>query len=65
MVRLTLIDLNPDEINHYPSIISLYKCDGGCNTVEDPFGRIYVVITIEDVSCECRCEFDDRKCNSK
>ena len=65
MARPTFIDLNLDELQYYVYIISLERCDGGCNTVESPFGRIYVLIEIEDISCECRCEFDDRKCNSR
>ena len=40
MVRPTLINLNPDELLYYPFVISMNKCDGSCNTVEDPFGRI-------------------------
>ena len=40
MVRLILNDLNPDEFHYYPFIISMNGCNGSCNTVEDPFGRI-------------------------
>ena len=29
-----------DELHYYPFIISLDRCDGSCNTVEDPLGRI-------------------------
>ena len=65
MVKPTFIDLNLDELQYYLYIISLERFDGGCNTVESPFGRIYVLIEIEDISCEWRCEFDDRKCNSR
>ena len=42
MVRPTLIDLNPDEIYCHLFIISMSRCYGNCNTVKDPFGRIYV-----------------------
>ena len=28
MIRLTLIDLNPAELNYYPFMISLDKCNG-------------------------------------
>ena len=38
MVRPTLIDLNPDELHYYLFVIILGRCDGSCNTVEDPFG---------------------------
>ena len=35
MTRTTLIDLNPIEINNYPFMISLDKCNGRCNAVDD------------------------------
>ena len=37
-VRMMLIDLNPNEIHYYPLMVSLGRCGGCCNTVEDPFG---------------------------
>ena len=53
MTRPNLIDLNPNghnqRLHHYPFITSLDKCDGGCNTTDDPPGRIYVPNKIEDV----------------
>ena len=33
----TFIDLNPFELNHYPFMISLGKCNGNCNVVNDLF----------------------------
>ena len=35
MVRFFLIDLNPIEIKYYLFMISLDKCSGSCNTVND------------------------------
>ena len=35
MIRPTLIDLNPVEFNYYPFMISLDKCDGSFNAVDD------------------------------
>ena len=35
MVRPTLIDLNPIELNYYPFIISLDKCNRNCNAVDE------------------------------
>ena len=35
MTRPTLIDLNPVEVNFYPFMISLDKCNGICNTVDN------------------------------
>ena len=49
MVRPTLIDLNLDELHYYLFIISMNRCDGSCNTVEDPFRKICVPNEMEDV----------------
>ena len=32
--RPTLIDLNPVELNYYPFMISLDKCNGSCNALD-------------------------------
>ena len=48
--RLSLIDLNPDELPYYPFMVSLDMCAGSCSTVEGPFGRICVPNKIEDVN---------------
>ena len=50
MVTPTLIDLYGNELYNYSLIINLGRCDGCCNTVEDPFGRIYVPYKTEDVN---------------
>ena len=79
MVRPTPIDLNPDELHYYPFIISLDRCDGNCNTDENPLGRICVPNKMEEgnfkifksktlvkhILCEYRCVFDGRKGNLK
>ena len=33
MVRATLINMNPNELKHYPFIISLNKSTGSCNVL--------------------------------
>ena len=78
LVRPMLTDLNLDELHYYPFAISVNRGNGSCNTIRDPFGKICVPNKMEDVnlmnqneskalakyiSCECRCEFDGRKCN--
>ena len=52
LTRQTLIDLNPNELHYYPFMNSLDmdiffmgsldRCDGSCNTLDDPFGRMSV-----------------------
>ena len=41
-IRPTLINLNPAELKYYPLMISLEKCSGSCNSVNDLYGGIYV-----------------------
>ena len=48
MVRPAPINLNIDKI--CPSIISLNRCSGSCNTLEDPFCRTCVPNKMEDVN---------------
>ena len=50
MLRPTLISLSNYKLNYYSLMVSLYTCDGSCNTVEDPFGRICVPNKKEDVN---------------
>ena len=44
MVRSTLINLNPVELNYYPFMISLDKSSGGCNSVDDLSTKICVPV---------------------
>ena len=43
MARPTLIDLNPTEYNQrfhcYPFTANLNRCNGSCNTLDDPFDK--------------------------
>lgn len=36
VARLILTDLNPDELHHYPFMISLNRCNEKCNTLYSP-----------------------------
>ena len=36
----TLINLNPNELHYYIFMVSLDRCNGSCNTLDDPFARI-------------------------
>ena len=42
MARPTLIDLNSVELNYYPSMITVDKCNGSCNAVGDLSTKICV-----------------------
>ena len=47
-------DLRPDEYNpglcYYPFMVNLARCNGNCNTFDDPFGRICVSNKMENVN---------------
>ena len=50
MVRPTFIGLNLEDVQYYPFIISINRCDGKCNTVEDLFDRICAPNKIDNVN---------------
>ena len=49
LVRVKVIDLNLDEVYYYQFVISMNRCDGSCNTVDDPSGRICLPNKVGDV----------------
>ena len=52
MIRPTLIDSDPIELNYYLFMISLslYKCNGSCNVADDLSRTIYVACTTKDIN---------------
>ena len=80
MVRPTLINMNPNELEYYPFI---NKCTGSCNVLspkicvpketKDINVKAFNIITnkdeakamIEHISCDCKCKFNSTTCNSK
>ena len=53
ITRPTLVDLNPDEYNQgfccYPFLVSLDRCKGSCNSLDDR-SKIGISNIIEDVN---------------
>ena len=49
-IRPTLIDLNPVEFNYYLFMISLNKCSGSCNSVDDLSIKICVSSKIKTIN---------------
>ena len=45
-----LIDLNPDELNYYPFVLSLARYNGSYNTLDDLSSRICASNKTEDVN---------------
>ena len=50
MIRPTLIDLNAIELNYFQFMISLDKCKGSCNAVDDLSTKISVRSETNDVN---------------
>ena len=50
MDRSTFIALNAVEVNYHPFMISLDKCNGRCNAVDDLITKVYVSSEIKDVN---------------
>ena len=50
MVKPIVIALNPVELNNYPLLIILDKCNVSCNAVDDLFTKIYVISKAKDVN---------------
>ena len=48
MIRPNLIDLNHVEFNYYPFVISLDKCSGNCNSVNDLYTETCVPSKTKD-----------------
>ena len=40
--RPTLVNINSNQPLYYPFTISVNKCGGSCNTIDDPNTRAYV-----------------------
>ena len=40
--RPTIVDINSNETLHYPFSVSVNKCSGSCNTIDDPYAQIFV-----------------------
>ena len=50
MISPAFINLNPIELNYYPFMIMLDKCNGSCNVVDDLSTKISVPSEIKDVN---------------
>ena len=46
-IRTEIIKLNTNEPVFYPYSIKINKCKGSCNTVNDPYAKIYVLDKIK------------------
>ena len=67
------------DLNYYLSIISLDKCNGICNAVDDYLQKYVVLVKykvfnmitkinarkafLKHISCDCKSKFDSTRCN--
>ena len=41
-IRTKIIDINNNDPVFYPFSISVNKCNGNCNNINDPYAKLYV-----------------------
>ena len=45
-----IINVNTNEPKFYPYIITINKCKGSCNTIDEPYSKICVPDTIKNIN---------------
>ena len=50
MTSLTFVDLDPVELDYYPFIVSLDKCNGSCSAVDNLSTKLCVLSEAEDLN---------------
>ena len=45
-IRSEIINVNTDEPMFYPYSIAISKCKGTCNTINDPYAKLYVFLLL-------------------
>ena len=49
-IRSEIINVNTNEPMFYPYSITINKCKGNCNTINDPYAKICVADTIKKIN---------------
>ena len=49
-IRLEIINVNTNEPMFYPYSITIIKCKGSCNTINDPCAKLCVTDTIKNMN---------------
>ena len=49
-IRSEIISLNTNEPIFYPYSITINKCKVSCNTINDPYAKLYVLNTIKTIN---------------
>ena len=48
----TLVDINFDKTLFCPFTVSINKCGGGCNTIEDPYAEVCVPNKVKNINAK-------------
>ena len=48
--RSEIINVNTNEPNFYPYSIRINKYKGSCNTIDDPYAKLCISYTIENIN---------------
>ena len=49
-IRSEIININTNESMFYPYSITISKCKGSCNTINDPYAKLCVPDTIKNIN---------------
>ena len=49
-IRPEIININTNEPVFYPYSITINKCKGNCNTINDPYAKLCVPDTIKNIN---------------
>ena len=49
-IRSKIINVNTNEPMFYPYSITINKCKGSCNTINDPYAKLCVPDTIKNIN---------------
>ena len=49
-VRSEIINVNTNELMFYPYSITINKCKGSCNTINDPYAKLCVPDTFKNIN---------------
>lgn len=48
--RPTLVDMNSNESIFYSLSVSVNKCGGNCNTIDDPYAHVWVPNKVNNIN---------------
>ena len=48
-VRLEIININTNKSSFYPYNVKIWKCNGRCNNIKDPYAKLCVPDVVKNV----------------